>query len=304
MNYQKIYDSLVERARSRELSPSCYYEKHHVTPKCLGGEDTPDNIVSLTAEEHFLAHQILVKLHPTHYGICFAAFRMTTHTHGGRTNNKLYGWLRKRLAQNVPKRGPMSQETKDKLSMAKRGAKWSQATRDKMSTYYSTRVMSEREKSNRIIASTGRKHSEETKQKIADSKIGKTRSDDFKLKMSEYWKNRDVSWLHTPEVAEKISESLKGKPKTAEHRRKLAEANIGKTASQSSRQRMSEARAGVPKSDTHNASVSRAKTGTKKVEISAGVYKMLNPAQLTHFLTTGEYLTLKDSRRLNESVSG
>ena len=38
MNYQKIYDSLIERARQRELK-NVYFEKHHVIPKCMGGSN-------------------------------------------------------------------------------------------------------------------------------------------------------------------------------------------------------------------------------------------------------------------------
>ena len=49
MDYQKHYDLLCERAKTRELN--CYTESHHVIPRCMGGTNDPDNLVDLTPEE-------------------------------------------------------------------------------------------------------------------------------------------------------------------------------------------------------------------------------------------------------------
>jgi len=43
MLYSKIYESIIERAKIRVLTE--YSEKHHILPKCLGGNDDPDNLV-------------------------------------------------------------------------------------------------------------------------------------------------------------------------------------------------------------------------------------------------------------------
>ena len=61
MNYRKIYDEIVIR-RKRELACG-YTEKHHIMPRCLGGTDDGDNIVVLTAREHFLCHWLLTKMY-------------------------------------------------------------------------------------------------------------------------------------------------------------------------------------------------------------------------------------------------
>ena len=61
MNYQKHYDRLIERARVRE-KPGGYCERHHVIPRCLGGSDEPNNLVYLTAREHYVAHVLLAKM--------------------------------------------------------------------------------------------------------------------------------------------------------------------------------------------------------------------------------------------------
>ena len=62
MNYQKIYDNIVRRGQNRILEG--YSEKHHIVPRCLGGTDEVTNLVSLTPEEHYLCHLLLVKIHP------------------------------------------------------------------------------------------------------------------------------------------------------------------------------------------------------------------------------------------------
>ena len=99
MNYQKHYDALISRAKNRLIE--CYTESHHIIPRCMGGTDHLDNLVKLTAEEHYLAHQLLVKIHPGNHKLVAAAIFMTTGGYSNskyRMNNKLYGWL-KRLDQ-------------------------------------------------------------------------------------------------------------------------------------------------------------------------------------------------------------
>jgi len=97
MDYQKIHGSIINRAKTRVIDS--YVESHHILPKCLGGTDDKDNLVNLTPEEHYIIHQLLVKLHPDNYSLVFAAQKMCQ----GRANNKLYGWLRRRVAQAVSK---------------------------------------------------------------------------------------------------------------------------------------------------------------------------------------------------------
>lgn len=101
MDYKGIYDSLISRSQSRTIDG--YTERHHIIPRCMGGNDDHSNITRLTPEEHYVAHQLLVKIYPNHFGLVQAAQRMCT----GRSNNKLYGWLRRRLSENAKQRiGP------------------------------------------------------------------------------------------------------------------------------------------------------------------------------------------------------
>lgn len=87
---------LMERSRDRVLEG--YVEKHHIIPRCLGGTNDATNIAVLTPEEHFLAHQLLVKIYPNSPPLVNAAVIMTTHHTEHRANNKLFGWLRRRAS--------------------------------------------------------------------------------------------------------------------------------------------------------------------------------------------------------------
>ncbi len=102
MNYQKHYDLLIERAKNRKKLEG-YIEKHHVLPRCLGGSDKKSNLVELTPEEHYVAHQMLVKIHPDHSGLVWAALLMTGHHTKNRSNNKSYGWLRRKQSKILKK---------------------------------------------------------------------------------------------------------------------------------------------------------------------------------------------------------
>ena len=66
MNYKKIYDAIITKAKNekRIKNKECYYEKHHILPKCLGGLNNKDNLVLLKAKEHFLCHWLLHLMYP------------------------------------------------------------------------------------------------------------------------------------------------------------------------------------------------------------------------------------------------
>lgn len=102
MDYQKHYDRLIQKARERILEG--YSERHHVVPKCLGGSDDKTNLVDLTPEEHYVAHQLLVKMHPENGKLVHAARMMTYCSDGSRVQNKLYGWLKRKSSMESKKR--------------------------------------------------------------------------------------------------------------------------------------------------------------------------------------------------------
>lgn len=103
MNYITHYTKLIERAKNRILDG--YSEKHHIVPKCMAGTNDKNNLVYLTPEEHYIAHQLLIKIYPDNKELIYAAIMMCVYseTNDKRSNNKLFGWLRRRLATTACK---------------------------------------------------------------------------------------------------------------------------------------------------------------------------------------------------------
>lgn len=63
--YTKYYNNIISRAISRNWTKKtapCYVEKHHIIPKSCGGLDIHENLVYLTAKEHFIVHHLLTKM--------------------------------------------------------------------------------------------------------------------------------------------------------------------------------------------------------------------------------------------------
>jgi len=118
MNYNLIYEKLVFKAQNRVLEKP--FETHHIIPKCMGGTDSKENLIDLTPEEHYVAHQLLVKLNPTNKGLIYAAMMMTVARPNMPRNNKTYGWL-KRLASEAKVGKVFTEETKRKISESRKG---------------------------------------------------------------------------------------------------------------------------------------------------------------------------------------
>lgn len=75
MNYKKIHDYIIERARNRKPLTG-YTEKHHIIPKCMGGSDDKENLVELTAREHFIVHKLLCEIYPQERGLYYSLWCM------------------------------------------------------------------------------------------------------------------------------------------------------------------------------------------------------------------------------------
>ena len=74
MNYQQIYNKIIENAKNSEVydkrfSIENYIEKHHILPKSFGGSDSHENLVNLTAREHYLCHALLMKIAKQNYSL-------------------------------------------------------------------------------------------------------------------------------------------------------------------------------------------------------------------------------------------
>lgn len=63
MNYKNVYNQLIEKRRSNPLPDNIYGEIHHIIPRSLGGDDSPENLIRLSAREHFIAHMLLAEIY-------------------------------------------------------------------------------------------------------------------------------------------------------------------------------------------------------------------------------------------------
>jgi len=170
MDYSRIYNQLIERGQNRQegrrrkdlVSLLGHIERHHIKPRSLGGADSPENLVYLTPEEHFVAHKLLVKLHPNDIGPLRALMILSGRNNKYR-NNKLFGWARKRYSEmrkgNIPwnKGLTWSEEVKDKIREARKLQVITDETRAKISAAGSG-------KNNHFY---GKKHSAESKAKTS-----------------------------------------------------------------------------------------------------------------------------------------
>ena len=60
--YTRWYYAIIGNAKSRPMVPGDYKERHHIIPRCLGGNNLSSNLVDLTAREHFICHLLLTKM--------------------------------------------------------------------------------------------------------------------------------------------------------------------------------------------------------------------------------------------------
>ena len=88
--YENWYNNLIDRAKNRNRDNGVLYERHHIIPKCIGGEDTEDNTVLLTIKEHVLAHKLLHEIYPDCPGIALAVVGMLLPKNHDRNSEKYF----------------------------------------------------------------------------------------------------------------------------------------------------------------------------------------------------------------------
>lgn len=188
MRYAEHYDRLIARAKSRALVG--YSERHHILPRCMGGGDEQGNIVRLTAEEHYVAHQLLVKMHPRNGRLTHAAVLMAKRA----TGNKAYAWLRNRNSKAMLGNTRFAGKTH------------SVASRDRIAS-----------------ALRGVKHSVERRGNQSRAKLGKKQTPQAIAIRSAARRGN----VPSQECRTNISAALKGRPFTEAHRGALSAAQKG-----------------------------------------------------------------------------
>ncbi len=62
MIYTNLYHKFISSRPKRVKVPNDCLESHHIIPRSLGGTNAKDNLIVLTAREHFIAHLLLWKM--------------------------------------------------------------------------------------------------------------------------------------------------------------------------------------------------------------------------------------------------
>lgn len=209
MNYEKIYENLINSRKNlnrkrfkRSNSSFVYYENHHIVPKCFGGTNEKENLVLLTAREHFVAHLLLVYCNKgdKKRKMSYALWRLCGCNDRSKRkyNSHQYDLAKKIMIEaNIGKK--MSEYTKAKLK---------EGNKNKIITEELKKRMSESAKQS--FKSGNRKspppHNDITKEKISIAHKGK---------------------IHSEETCKKMSEQRKGKKKSEQGRKNIAKGKLG-----------------------------------------------------------------------------
>jgi hypothetical protein len=168
MDYNKIYNQIIERAKTRKVEG--YIEKHHIIPKSMGGDNSETNIVALTAKEHFLSHMLLCEMYPLNNKLKHALFLMAigkqkvkekTYVIGSR----VYERLKKEYSQMLTGK-KQSQKTKDKKSISMLEV-WANKSEEEMSEIGNKRWETRIKNGTNIISKT---HKENIRKSLLGSK--------------------------------------------------------------------------------------------------------------------------------------
>jgi hypothetical protein len=133
MNYGKVYNQIIERAKSQIRDG--YLERHHIVPKCLGGSNDISNLVLLTAREHYLCHWLIAKqTNDKRLWLAFSMMSVSSDKHQRIRSSRLFE--RAKIARSYAMSGnnnPMfgkksactghTEETKNKIRISKLGKK-------------------------------------------------------------------------------------------------------------------------------------------------------------------------------------
>ena len=151
MNYEKLYQSLIQKRKTNPISKEDQYcECHHIIPKSEGGTDDKDNLVNLTAREHFIAHLLLAKIYDDYKMWC--ALNRLVHGHDFKKYNHISSHSYSVLKQNYA----------IQVSKMYKGKKRPKCAQHGINNPMFGKHHSEETKAKMRARATGRRHSEDT----------------------------------------------------------------------------------------------------------------------------------------------
>jgi len=179
--YTRWYNNIISAAQTR-LFPQCKYtENHHIVPKSLGGNNSKENLIRLTAKEHFICHLLLTKMTTgsDRSKMANAVWCLTRKNKKQDrliiTNSKTYTYIKELLAETKRQERlgkTHSPETKSKIGTKHKNKIVSELTKQKLREVNLGKTLpplTDKQKQNLSKKLKGRKFSEETKQKMSNS---------------------------------------------------------------------------------------------------------------------------------------
>jgi hypothetical protein len=201
--YTRWYNQITNRARFRITEG--YTETHHIQPRSLGGTDDIDNLVELTAREHFICHWLLTKM-TTGEGRA----KMIYALNGMKRSNKFAQRYETKITARVYEN--LKKEFSAVHSAQMKGRKpWNRGV-----------PITEEQREKNRKAATGKKFSPETIAKRSEKIKGQKRSNETKLRMSLAAKGKPKGPMSEQEKL-KRSIALKGKSKPDGHGKRISE---------------------------------------------------------------------------------
>lgn len=171
--YTKVYNRIIDRALSLCRSKSSgYFERHHILPKSLGGDDSKENLVLLTAKEHYICHLLLTKMTSGEDRIkmLFAFHAMANMTSGNQ--NRAFSNSYQRFKHHF---STMMSEKYSGSNNHFFGKSHSEETKEHLS----------RVRKGKPSTRPGYTHSHDTKNKLREAATGKTLSIESRKKLSQ-----------------------------------------------------------------------------------------------------------------------
>ncbi len=191
--YTTWYNAITERARIRVIDG--YTEKHHIQPRSIGGSDDKDNLVDLTAREHFICHWLLTKIY-TGEAKSKMIYALNGMKRNGKCTQRYETLITSRVYENLKKEFSIVHS-----ATMKGRDPWNKGI-----------PITEDQRSKNRKSALGKKHTDIAKSRISEAQIGRKRSEETKEKIRNALKGKSKGPMS--EEGKRIrSESAKGKSK-------------------------------------------------------------------------------------------
>ena len=225
MNYLKVYNEIIKKAKSenRKRNKENYFEKHHIFPSCYFKSrkisNYKENLVLLTAREHYICHKLLYKHEPNDklflgwHKMAFSSNNVQQREY--LISSKEYDILSKEFSKMQSKR------ITGRRFITKDG-KYKCVPTDQLEKYFSEGWIFGTIPSP-LKGKSGKKQSKETRQKLREINLGKKQSKETISKRA----SKQIGRKHSKETLEKMSLTHMGKKMSEESKKKMSLAKMG-----------------------------------------------------------------------------